>query len=91
MTRWLAFKLTEKGGTSAQLDDKDKQPRIRCPKCAWQPKRGDRWMCKCEHMWNTFDTRGLCPACGHQWRDTACPRCHEWSPHDDWYTDEAAP
>jgi hypothetical protein len=62
-------------------------PRIRCPKCGYQPRRDDRWMCEpgCGHEWNTFDTRALCPGCGYQWRDTSCPRCEEWSPHDDWY------
>jgi hypothetical protein len=59
--------------------------RIRCPKCGWQPRRHDRWMCVCAHVWNTFDTRGLCPACGKQWTETQCRRCHQWSRHEDWY------
>jgi hypothetical protein len=59
--------------------------RIRCPQCRWQPGRGDRWSCDCSHTWNTFDTRGVCPACGRVWTETQCPRCLEWSRHDDWY------
>ena len=62
--------------------------RIRCPRCAWQPSRNDRWMCICLHVWNTFDTRGLCPGCGRQWTETQCLRCAQWSPHDEWYEDE---
>ena len=69
---------------------------IRCPKCQWQPKRASRWMCApcgapedfpdgCGHVWNTFDTRGRCPGCRHQWRYTACLSCARWSLHDDWY------
>jgi hypothetical protein len=67
-----------------------KPPRIRCPKCRWQPRKHDRWQCRpeCRHVWNTFDTRGVCPACGYQWTQTACPRCREWSPHADWYAAE---
>jgi hypothetical protein len=64
-------------------------PRIRCPKCAWEPSRADRWCCfeGCGHVWNTFETRGVCPGCGKQWTETVCLRCNQWSPHDDWYVD----
>jgi len=63
-------------------------PRIRCPKCNWSPRAHDRWMCKCGHIWNTFDTGGVCPACLYQWTMTACLACHLWSPHSDWYTQD---
>ena len=68
----------------------DVRPRIRCPRCQWEPKKDDRWSCNpgCGHVWNTFDTRGHCPGCGKQWRETACHSCHAWSPHDDWYEQE---
>ena len=61
--------------------------RIRCPTCAWEPSRGDRWHCHetCGHVWNTFETRGRCPECGKQWAETACLRCGVWSRHEDWY------
>lgn len=61
---------------------------IRCPRCGWQPGSGDRWMCSCLHVWNTFDTRGICPACGQQWLDTQCLSCGAWSPHEEWYVEE---
>lgn len=82
--RLLRFRETEKGGSSA-LGDKSRK--IRCPKCAWQPGRDARWSCACGHIWNTFDTRGLCPACDAKWRDTQCLRCHAWSPHEAWYAE----
>jgi hypothetical protein len=62
--------------------------RPRCPKCGWQPQKQDRWSCNpggCGHIWNTFETGGQCPQCNRHWKDTACLRCHEWSPHDEWY------
>ena len=59
--------------------------KILCPKCSYEPKDSDRWQCKCLFVWNTFDTGGKCPKCGYQWQDTACPSCHKWSPHLDWY------
>lgn len=60
-------------------------PGIRCPKCEWAPRANCRWSCKCGHLWNTFDTRGLCPECGHQWEITGCLQCGEMSPHTNWY------
>jgi hypothetical protein len=60
-------------------------PRIRCPLCGWVPRKHDVWMCSCKHLWNTFDTGGVCPACLHQWAVTQCRACHKFSPHSDWY------
>jgi hypothetical protein len=62
--------------------------RIRCPICGWTPRSEDRWMCQCAHLWNTFDTGGVCPSCLMQWAFTACPACKVWSPHSDWYARE---
>jgi len=39
-------------------------------------------------VWNTFDTRGVCPACGREWQETQCRRCDAWSRHEDWYVEE---
>ena len=64
--------------------------RIRCPRCSWEPRPEDRWCCSCLHVWNTFETRGVCPACMRQWQETQCLRCNEWSPHDDWYAEDDA-
>ncbi len=70
--------------------------RIRCPLCKWQPQKSSRWYCAdlpfpenffdgCETHWNTFDTRGKCPGCQHQWRYTTCLSCSQHSVHEDWY------
>ena len=58
---------------------------IRCPLCGWTPGAEDRWMCKCRHSWNTFDTGGVCPNCIYQWEYTQCLACHGWSLHSEWY------
>jgi len=58
---------------------------IRCPKCKWTPGTETRWDCKCGHVWNTFRTHGLCPACQYQWTITGCHRCKENSSHSEWY------
>jgi hypothetical protein len=75
-------------GTTEIPGHRQRRTRIRCPRCAWEPGRHDLWMCVCLHIWNTFDTRGVCPSCGRKWAETQCLRCAEWSPHDDWYDDE---
>ena len=85
----LGFLFTRKPKILEMLEDlRNRRERIRCPSCGWQPSKGDAWCCTpdgCGHVWNTFETRGLCPSCGRQWRETACLRCSVWSPHDDWY------
>lgn len=73
-----------------------KRPRIRCPHCRWEPTKSSRWGCfemgapenfgpGCGASWNTFDSRGLCPGCKHQWRHTSCLACDRTSRHEDWY------
>jgi hypothetical protein len=69
-----------------RLEDTVGGGRIRCPKCGWRPRKSDTWWCRCGCVWNTFDTAGRCPDCGRQWRNTCCLKCHQWSPHEDWYT-----
>ena len=63
--------------------------KIKCPCCSWVPDGGDYWECVCGHIWNTFDTRGVCPSCKKEWDQTQCPvypgGCGSWSKHDDWY------
>jgi hypothetical protein len=88
-------------GERADLEEEEADfGRIRCPLCKWRPSAASRWYCgDCPHpenffggcgtVWNTFDTRGLCPGCGHLWRWTSCLMCWGWSPHEDWYAEEA--
>ena len=71
--------------------------RIRCPRCEWRPSRSHRWTCyvgpnfpeppfpACGTVWNTFETRGRCPGCAHQFIWTSCLRCAQPSLHEDWY------
>lgn len=87
----LGFLFTRKTRDTSLDRSDDRAGRIRCPRCGWEPKAHDLWACEpgCGHVWNTFETRGRCPACGIQWEQTACLKCGEWSVHDAWY--EAAP
>ena len=72
------------------IADKLRRTRIRCPACAWEPSRTDRWYCSpgCGHVWNTFETAALCPGCAKQWAYTVCLSCSVSSPHDAWYVDD---
>jgi hypothetical protein len=58
---------------------------VHCPACGWSPDASARWACSCGFMWNTFDTRGVCPACEKQHLDTACFACRERTSHERWY------
>jgi hypothetical protein len=86
-------------GRAAIKEEESDFSRIRCPLCAWQPDASSLWCCAdcptpehffdgCYAIWNTFDTHGVCPGCGHEWRWTSCLRCRGWSLHEDWYVKE---
>ncbi|MCA9607802.1 MAG: hypothetical protein KC619_19470 [Myxococcales bacterium] len=83
--------LEPDGERDADVDDeagdRGEEPRIRCPRCRWVPRRGDAWMCYCGCEFHTFETAGRCPDCGFQYRETMCLACERWSPHLAWYTD----
>jgi hypothetical protein len=67
---------------------------IACPKCDWRPDGSARWVCTCGHVWNTFQTHGVCPGCGKVWTMTACSSvqgCGQWSDHEEWYHDDDSP
>jgi len=81
---------------AVRLDDDEPLAGIRCPLCRWRPTPSSRWACfwietpepffeSCGTSWNTFETRGRCPGCGHHWKWTSCLSCGEWSLHEDWY------
>ena len=96
----MAYKITPKVEEILKSLQKDEEEtdfeRIRCPLCNWRPSAASRWMCAdcddpeyfynaCYTFWNTFETRGKCPTCAHQWRWTSCLSCHGWARHEDWY------
>jgi len=66
-----------------------REEKIACPKCNWEPDGGEYWSCACGHVWDTFKTAARCPACGKQYEHTQCIRyvggCNASSPHLDWY------
>jgi hypothetical protein len=69
-----------------------RETEIFCPKCRWRPTPASRWVCSprlggCGTVWNTFDTRGVCPTCSWQWIITACLSCKQFSLHEEWYHD----
>jgi hypothetical protein len=71
-------------------------PQIYCPRCAWHPSAASRWVCArriggCGHVWNTFDTRGVCPKCRWKWEIAACLSCRQFSLHEARYHDPEPP
>src|SRR5688500_6385786 len=97
----LAFRRENSGNSSKPGTDQSNVTGylsgIRCPLGKWRPARTSLWTCwdvhypeyfsqGCGTDWNTFETRGVCPTCSHQWKWTTCHSCHGWSLHEDWYT-----
>ena len=60
---------------------------IYCPKCKWVPPALPLWNCLqvCGHIWDTFETGGVCPKCKEKFDHTQCIECGKLSPHRDWY------
>ena len=100
---WYLFQknLTSKDlpETTEEIEEVTEFSGIRCPLCHWQPRPSSRWCCAdcdapefffsgCGMVWNTFETRGICPGCQHQWQWTTCLACWGWSLHEDWYVDQ---
>jgi Zn-dependent protease len=60
-----------------------------CPDCRQAPPCGQFWVCEhCQTRFDTFQTRGKCPACGAWFLETACPHCHAVHHIDLWYKPE---
>jgi Zn-dependent protease len=66
----------------------DKLPRrdgFACPSCKAAPPIGDVWGCgSCGNRFDTFQSKGVCPACGAQFPATRCLECGEAHPIGEW-------
>ena len=59
-----------------------------CPSCHSAPLLVAGWRCnQCKQLFDTFETRGVCPHCGYTHTTTVCPDCHELYPMDQWVVD----
>jgi Zn-dependent protease len=57
-----------------------------CPRCLTAPPQGPFWVCEeCRTRFDTFATRGKCPACGAWYLPTTCPHCRETNHIDRWF------
>lgn len=48
---------------------------IICNRCRWELDHQVYWKCSCHHVWNVFETKGLCPECDTFWNLIQCPNC----------------
>jgi len=98
--------LCDQSSEHRQVEERDESDLhfagIRCPLCKWRPARSSWWVCwsvgppenldgGCGTRWNTFETRGICPGCSHQWIWTTCLGCIRTSPHEEWYENSPLP
>lgn len=66
----------------------EKQPRrmgFACPGCRNAPPLGARWKCgRCEQVFDTFETRAVCPNCTAECSNTTCGFCGKQYPMSEW-------
>ena len=56
-----------------------------CPSCRTAPPLGPFWKCgACGQSFDTFETRGVCPGCAHEYPVTMCLDCSEQRPMTEW-------
>jgi hypothetical protein len=56
-----------------------------CPSCRTAPPLGAYWQCgRCQQLFDTFQTNGICPHCAAQYVTTDCLDCGEHHPLNDW-------
>jgi Zn-dependent protease len=63
-----------------------------CPNCKAAPPVGEFWKCgRCGQLFDTFQTRAVCPHCGTQFPVTKCMDCGALHPMNDWMVASLAP
>jgi Zn-dependent protease/predicted RNA-binding Zn-ribbon protein involved in translation (DUF1610 family) len=56
-----------------------------CPSCHTAPLLGACWRCnQCKQLFDTFETRSVCPNCGYAHATTICSDCQELHPMNQW-------
>jgi Zn-dependent protease len=56
-----------------------------CPSCRTAPPLGAYWQCgRCQQLFDTFQTNGICPHCAAQFVTTVCLDCGEHYPLNNW-------
>ena len=63
-----------------------------CPSCKAAPPVGRFWRCtQCAEVFDTFQTRGVCPYCTGPVAGTPCLYCRTQSPFGEWVTHTPVP
>jgi hypothetical protein len=74
-----------------QLEALPRHDDCACPGCGTGPPLGPCWVCEhCETRFDTFATRGKCPACGAWYLETTCPHCRTTHHVDRWFPGQPA-
>jgi Zn-dependent protease len=78
-----AFRLSQH---ALYMENLPRHTECACPACYAAPPSGPFWVCEeCHTRFDTFDSRGKCPACGMWYLETACPNCRQAHHIDRWY------
>ena len=62
-----------------------RRPGFACPRCHAEPPMGLFWQCDlCKRVFDTFETKAVCPNCSKHFPTTMCGECKVGSPMADW-------
>jgi Zn-dependent protease len=82
MNSWSGFGHAR---TLARLAKMPRRDGFACPSCKAAPPMGDVWSCgRCKQLFDTFESRAVCPHCGAQFAATGCLECGKQHPMNDW-------
>jgi len=71
--------------TLARLAKAPRYAELACPSCGMAPLVGAYWVCNhCQTPFDTFKHWAVCPTCGAQFPETACPNCQRRHPISAW-------
>jgi Zn-dependent protease len=60
----------------ARMENAPRHEHAVCPSCKASPVMGKFWVWdRCQTRFDAFRHDGICPGCGNQFADTACPSC----------------
>ena len=79
---WAGF---QQARALARLAKAPRYEGLACPSCGMAPLVGPYWVCShCRTPFDTFQHWGVCPTCGAEFPETACPNCQRRHPISAW-------
>lgn len=83
-----AFRGIAYARSLAALEKLPRRQEAHCPHCGAHPFQGAFWMCReCQAVFDTFETRGVCPNCSARSQEAVCVDCQRTSLIPEWFVE----